>query len=136
MSEDLFRAAKAACGKAYAPYSKLHVGAAIRTASGKIFTGANMENLSYPEGWCAETTALGAMLMAAETPEDRRVVEVAVAADLPTPITPCGGCRQRLSEFAAPDAPVHGCDLTGIRATRAMAALLPAAFDWDGPPEG
>ncbi|MGG7565061.1 cytidine deaminase [Rhodovulum sp. DZ06] len=127
-AEDLFLAALKAREKAHAPYSNFAVGVAIRTESGAIFTGANMENQSYPEGWCAETTAIGHMLMAAKTPADKRIAEVAVAAELSPPITPCGGCRQRLREFSAPETLVHACNLDGPQASYTMAELLPAAF--------
>ncbi|MFT6887797.1 MAG: cytidine deaminase, partial [Paracoccaceae bacterium] len=77
-AEDLFLAALKAREKAYAPHSGFPVGVAIRTASGAIHTGANIENVSYPEGWCAETSAIAHMVMAANTPADRRITEVAV----------------------------------------------------------
>jgi len=126
--EDLWRAALEARAKAYAPFSGFAVGCAIRTESGRVFVGANMENQSFPEGWCAETTALGHMVMAAETEADRTVAEVVVAAELDPPVTPCGGCRQRLAEFGRPDTMVHAADLTAIRASWTLAELLPAAF--------
>ena len=128
-AEDLFIAALKAREKAHAPYSDFAVGVALRTASGAIHTGANMENASYPEGWCAETTAIGHMLMAAVHPEDRRIAEVAVVADHVPPITPCGGCRQRLREFSAPETLVHACNLDGPQASFTMSELLPAAFE-------
>jgi cytidine deaminase len=127
-AEDLFLAALKARDKAYAPHSKFAVGVAIRTASGAIHTGANMENQSFPEGWCAETSAIAHMVMAAITPDDRRITEVAVVADHTPAITPCGGCRQRLAEFGAPETLVHGCGLSGAQASWTLAELLPAAF--------
>lgn len=126
--EDLWRAALEARARAYAPFSGFAVGCAVRTASGRVFAGANMENQSFPEGWCAETTALAHMVMAAERPEDRTVAEVVVAAELDPPVTPCGGCRQRLAEFGRPDTVVHAADLLAIRASWTLAELLPAAF--------
>ena len=84
MSHDLFLAAKAAMAKAYAPYSKFPVGAAIRTENGKIFAGANIEVVSYPEGWCAETTALGHYIMGG----GGRITEVAVIAERMPRVTP------------------------------------------------
>ncbi|MFO7856103.1 MAG: cytidine deaminase [Paracoccaceae bacterium] len=126
--EDLWRAALEARAKAYAPFSGFAVGCAVRTESGRVFVGANMENQSFPEGWCAETTALGHMVMAAATEADRIVAEVVVAAELDPPVTPCGGCRQRLAEFGRPDTMVHAADLTAIRASWTLAELLPAAF--------
>ena len=77
MSHDLFEAAKAAMAKAYAPYSKFPVGAALRTEDGRVFTGANVEVASYPEGWCAETTAIGHLVMDG----GGRIAEVAVVAE-------------------------------------------------------
>ena len=130
-AEDIVVAALKARAKAHAPYSGFAVGVAIRTVSGKIFTGANMENAAYPEGWCAETTAIGHMLMAAMHPDDRRIAEVAVAADHSPPITPCGGCRQRLKEFGAPETLVHACTLDGPQASFTLSELLPASFDLD-----
>ena len=127
-AEDLFLAALKARGQAHAPYSQFPVGVAIRTESGAIHVGANIENTSYPEGWCAETSAISAMVMAARTPADRMIVEVAVCGDLTPPITPCGGCRQRLAEFGKPETLVHACGLNGPDASYTLAELLPAAF--------
>ena len=123
-SADLFAAARTAMRQAYAPYSRFPVGAAIRTESGEIFAGANMENASYPEGWCAETSALAHMVMAGE----RRVADVAVVAERMPLITPCGGCRQRLREFSTAATLVHLCDETGIVETVTLGDLLPKAF--------
>ena len=122
----LFEAARAAMRNAYAPYSKFPVGAAIRTDSGKIFAGSNMENASYPEGWCAETSAIAHMVMAGE----RKIAEVAVVAEKMPRITPCGGCRQRLKEFGTADTLVHLCDATGIVETVKLGDLLPKAFEF------
>ena len=128
-SLDLLRLATKARAKAYAAYSKFPVGVALRTVSGKNYLGCNIENASYPEGWCAETSALSAMVMAANSDEDRQVEEVVVIADHTPPITPCGGCRQRLSEFGAADTVIHAADLDGIKQSFTLAGLLPAAFD-------
>ena len=124
MSHDLFLAAKAAMAKAYAPYSKFPVGAAIRTEDGKIFAGANIEVVSYPEGWCAETTALGHYVMGG----GGRITEIAVIAERLPKVTPCGGCRQRLAEFAGPDARLHLCDNDGVVETVTMGQVLPYGF--------
>ena len=123
--QDLFEAAKAASARCYAPYSEFPVGAALRTASGAVHAGANMENASFPEGWCAETSALAHMVMSGET----RFTEVAVYAPKAARATPCGGCRQRLAEFGDRDARVHLCDETGVVETVRLGDLLPAAFD-------
>jgi cytidine deaminase len=124
MSHDLFLAAKAAMAKAHAPYSKFPVGAALRTEDGRIFAGANIEVASYPEGWCAETTALGHYVMAG----GGRISEVAVVAERMARITPCGGCRQRLAEFAGPQAKIHLCDDSGSVDTVTMGEMLPFGF--------
>ena len=123
--DELFEAARAAMRNAYAPYSKFAVGAAILSDGGKVFAGANMENASYPEGWCAETSAIAHMVMAGE----RRIAEVAVVAEKVPRITPCGGCRQRLREFGSAKTLVHLCDATGIVETVALGDLLPKAFE-------
>lgn len=124
-SADLFAAARAAMARAHVPYSKLPVGAAIRTDKDSVFAGANIENASYPEGWCAETSAIAAMVMAGE----RRIAEVAVVAEKMARITPCGGCRQRLREFGSAATLIHLCDATGIVETVTLGDLLPKAFE-------
>ena len=101
--EALITAAAAARDNAYAPYSRFKVGAAIRAADGRIFVGANVENASYPAGLCAEAAALAAMIAAGA----RRVAELAIVAESAAPVPPCGLCRQRLAEFAGPEAAVH-----------------------------
>lgn len=128
MSRDLFEAARAAMAQAYAPYSKFPVGAAIRTEDGGVFAGANIEIASYPEGWCAETTAIGHMVMAGGS---QRIAEIAVTAERMDRITPCGGCRQRLAEFSSPDTKLHLCDATGVVETLTMGEILPLGFVGD-----
>ena len=125
MSHDLFLAARDAMAKAYAPYSKFPVGAALRTEDGRVFAGANIEVASYPEGWCAETTALGHYVMGG----GGRITEIAVTAERMARITPCGGCRQRLAEFAGPQAKRYLCDETGVVETVTMGDLLPLGFE-------
>jgi cytidine deaminase len=127
MSHDLFLAAKTAMAKAYAPYSKFPVGAALRTADGKIYSGANIEVASYPEGWCAETTALGHYIMGG----GGKITEIAVVAERMPRVTPCGGCRQRLAEFAQADTRLHLCDETGVVETVTMGEMLPYGFAGD-----
>ena len=124
MAEDLHAAAVAAMRNAHAPYSNFPVGAAVRASSGKIFGGCNVENASYPEGCCAETTAIGHMVMAGE----KSIAEVAVVAEKMSAITPCGGCRQRLAEFGTAHTLIHLCDQAGIRETVTLGELLPMAF--------
>jgi cytidine deaminase len=137
MDRALFEAARQARERAHAPYSDFPVGCALRTESGEVYVGCNVENASYPEGWCAETTAIAHMVAAAPPGPGRRIAAVAVVAS-PVDgrlISPCGGCRQRLAEFAGPDTVVDMVDPAGERSGRlTMADLLPAAFALDGRP--
>ena len=109
---------------AYAPYSNFKVGAALKTASGKVFVGCNVENVAYPEGTCAEAGAIAAMIAAGET----AFVEAAVIAESPAPVPPCGGCRQKLAEFAAEDARITMATTDGKTSEMAVSELLPGAF--------
>jgi cytidine deaminase len=122
--DELVAAARAARDSAYAPYSKFAVGAAVLDEQGRIHAGCNVENAAYPQGWCAEASAIAAMVMAG----GRRIMAVAVCAVAPEPVTPCGGCRQKLREFAADDCPVWVADLGGHRATHTLGSLLPHSF--------
>lgn len=121
---ELIAAARAVRANAYAPYSKFAVGAAVLDEHGRIHAGANVENAAYPQGWCAEASALAAMVAAG----GRRVLAVAVCAEAETPVTPCGGCRQKLREFAAEDCPVLIADMKVQQATHTLGALLPHGF--------
>ena len=127
MENDLFEAAREAMSKAHAPYSKFPVGAAIRAEDGKIYTGANIENLSFPQGWCAEPTAIGCMIMGG----GRKIVEMAVIAEKLPLCPPCGGCRQKIAEFATAKTPIYLCDETGVKKTMTMEELLPHSFATD-----
>jgi cytidine deaminase len=109
---------------AYAPYSNFKVGAAIRSASGAVHLGVNVENAAYPEGTCAEAGAIAAMVAAGDT----RIAEVAVIADAPRPVPPCGGCRQKLAEFGAGDVKVTLATTRGAVLETTVAELLPGAF--------
>ncbi len=124
MTDDLLAAALAVQANAHAPYSGFRVGAAVRTASGRIFAGCNVENASFPEGICAEAAAIGAMVSAGE----REIAEVLTVADGDDLTTCCGGCRQRLREFAAGTTLVHAAGPDGVRQTFTLAELLPASF--------
>jgi homotetrameric cytidine deaminase len=121
----LLAAAEAVMRNAYAPYSHFPVGAALRTPSGAIHVGANVENAAYPQGQCAEASAIGAMVAAGES----RISAVAVVAEKLDVCPPCGGCRQRLKEFAAPDTPVYLGRPGGAVETTSVGELLPLAFD-------
>ena len=121
---ELLKAARAVRENAHAPYSGFKVGAALRAGSGRVYAGCNVENASYPEGTCAETGALAALVAAGET----EITEVAIIADSPTPIPPCGGCRQRLAEFGAGQVPITMATLSGNVKTDTLGALLPGAF--------
>jgi homotetrameric cytidine deaminase len=121
---ELLTMARAAAGRAYAPYSSFPVGAAVRTADGRRYAGANVENAAYPQGQCAEASAIGAMVAGG----GGRVVEVVVAAPSAEECAPCGGCRQRLREFGDQDTPVHLADMERVRRTTSIAELLPLSF--------
>lgn len=109
---------------AYAPYSGFKVGAAVRAKSGAVYTGCNVENAAYPEGTCAEAGAIAAMVAAGEI----EVAEVAVIADSPDPVTPCGGCRQKLAEFSGGRTIVTMATMDGQVLEMRLAELLPGAF--------
>ena len=120
----VFAAARDAREKAYAPYSRFKVGAAVRGASGRIYAGCNVENAAYPVGTCAEAGAIAAMIAGGDT----RIAEALVLAESPEPVTPCGACRQRLAEFAGVDTRVHSADDAGLRVTFTLQELLPYGF--------
>jgi len=120
----LLQSARAAQAHAYAPYSHFHVGAAVLDDQGRVHAGCNVENAAYPQGVCAEAGALSAMVLAGST----RVLALAVVGDGAGLVTPCGGCRQKLREFAAPDTPVLVADREQLRARFTLAQLLPESF--------
>ena len=120
----LIEAARAARDNAHAPYSKFRVGAAVLDEQGRIHAGCNVENAAYPQGWCAETSALAHLVTAG----GRRVLAVAVVGVADDPVTPCGGCRQKLREFADEDCPIWVADLDTTRARFTLGELLPASF--------
>lgn len=119
--------ARQALGRAHAPYSRFRVGASVRAASGRLYAGCNVENASHPVGQCAEASAIGAMVTAG----DRRIVEVVLVTERAEPCSPCGRCRQQISEFADADTPIHLCGPEGLRLTATLGQLLPLAFDAD-----
>ena len=120
----LFQAAKLAMESAYAPYSHFRVGAAILTKTGAIYQGCNVENAAYPQSQCAEANAIAMMVLAGQ----REIVKIAVCADSAPAVTPCGGCRQKINEFALADTEILSCDATGIRARYVHGQLLPHSF--------
>jgi cytidine deaminase len=120
----LFDAAKGAFARAYAPYSRFHVGAAIRDEAGRIHAGCNVENAAYPAGTCAEAGAIAAMIASG----GKRITEIVVIGAGEGLCTPCGACRQRIREFAAPDCPIHVAGPGGIRRSFTLEALLPHSF--------
>jgi homotetrameric cytidine deaminase len=121
---DLLAAARAVMGRAYAPYSGFHVGVALRAPDGSLHVGANVENASYPQGQCAETSAIGALVAAGH----RQIVAAAVIGDGEVPCVPCGGCRQRLRELMPLDATVHLLADGGAHERMTLEALLPRSF--------
>jgi len=133
MDRELFEAARTVRQRAHAPYSKYLVGAAVRAADGTIYTGCNVENASFPEGWCAETSAIAAMIAASSLEPGRRIAAICVVADQIDGrfVTPCGGCRQRLAEFSHPDTAVHVANADGIGRTFRLDDLLPEAFSME-----
>lgn len=127
MDARMFELARDAMDKAHAPYSGFAVGAAVKGANGRFYAGCNVENASYPEGWCAETTAIAAMVMDGET----RIAEIVVVGGGEALVTPCGGCRQRIREFAGDDVAIHVCSPEGLRRTLSLGELLPLSFGPD-----
>ena len=119
--------ARGALANAHAPYSRLRVGACVRSASGRLYAGCNVENVAYPLGQCAEANAVGSMVAAG----DRRLVEAVIVTERAEPCPPCGGCRQLLAEFAGPDARIHLCGPEGVRVTTTLGELLPLGFGPD-----
>ena len=122
---DLIAAASEARLKAYAPYSKFLVGAAVRDERGQIHGGCNVENAAYPQGWCAETSAIAAMVMSG----GKAIAEMAVIGTGDLLCTPCGGCRQKIREFAKGNVKIHMCGEDGkVKQTFTLDELLPASF--------
>jgi cytidine deaminase len=133
MRPDLFDAARSIRERAHAPYSRYLVGAVLVTEAGSVHAGCNVENGAFPEGWCAETSAIAHMVAASLPGPGRRIAEICVVADRIEGrlVTPCGGCRQRIAEFGSPETLVHASDPDGSGKTYRLADLLPAAFALD-----
>jgi cytidine deaminase len=120
----LHAAARAARERAYAPYSQFRVGAALLDEQGRVHAGCNVENAAYPLGQCAEASALAQLVLAG----GQRIAAALVLGVAATPVTPCGGCRQRLREFADDALPVWAADPTGLRQRYTLGELLPSSF--------
>jgi cytidine deaminase len=121
---EMLAAARTARGRAYAPYSGFAVGAALLDEQGRIHPGANVENAAYPQGLCAEAAALAHLVVAG----GRRVLAAVVVGQGAEPVTPCGGCRQKLREFASADLPIWVADMQETRGRFTLGELLPASF--------
>lgn len=124
LTDNLFRLACEARNKAYAPYSQFQVGAAIESTSGNVYTGGNVENVSYPIGTCAEESAIAAMINGG----DRQIRNILVVAGGQELIAPCGACLQRIKEFSTPETTIFLADTTGIKKTLKIQDLLPFGF--------
>jgi cytidine deaminase len=125
VSADLIAAAVAVRRMAHAPYSRFAVGAAVRDEQGRVFGGCNVENAAYPQGWCAEASAIAALVAAG----GKAITEVAVVGGGDRLVTPCGGCRQKLREFASDEVGIHCCAEDGrLIRTFTLAELLPFSF--------
>jgi cytidine deaminase len=122
--DELLAAARAARLRAHAPYSQFRVGAALLDEAGRIHAGCNVENAAYPQGLCAEAGALARLVAEG----GQRVAAVVVVGEGPQPCTPCGGCRQKLREFAADATPVIVADTRAVRARFTLGELLPSSF--------
>ncbi|WP_272698840.1 cytidine deaminase [Desulfovibrio sp. Fe33] len=123
-TDELIRMATKARDNAYAPYSGHPVGAALVTEQGRTFSGCNVENAAYPLGCCAEQSAISAMVLAG----GGVIRELVVVGPSDEPCTPCGGCRQRIREFAGPDTIVRACNERGPLLTMTVDELLPESF--------
>lgn len=124
-TDKLLTTAAHARQQAYAPYSDFSVGAAVLGNNGKIYAGANVENISYPCGTCAEQSAIAAMI----ADGCREISEILIIAETKDPITPCGACLQRIKEFSGSQTIVHLANLTGIVKSLNFNEFLPLAFN-------
>ncbi len=122
--QELFDAAVAVQANAYVPYSHFPVGAAVRSATGRVYVGCNVENAAYPQGWCAEASAIAAMVSAGE--RELAVVLTVCEGDMLS--TCCGGCRQKIREFATAATVIHAAGPEGVRKSYSIEELLPDSF--------
>ncbi len=123
-TQKLFELAKTSFKNAHCPYSHFAVGAAILSDNGKFYSGCNVENVSYPEGTCAESGAIAAMI----NDGGKKIAEILILGNGNELITPCGGCRQRICEFATPTTLIHLADMNGVVETLTINDLLPHSF--------
>ncbi|WP_424931386.1 cytidine deaminase [Amaricoccus macauensis] len=124
---DLIKVALAAQAQAHAPYSGFKVGAALLADDGEVYSGCNVENVAFPEGTCAEAGAISAMILGGA----REIREIVVAADSPLPVPPCGGCRQKIAEFAKPGTVIVMAGPEGEKGRTTLGELLPGSFGAD-----
>lgn len=122
--DEMLQMAREAMDRAYAPYSGFAVGAAVKAKSGRLYAGCNVENAAYPAGSCAEQGAISAMILGGDT----QIQEMVVMGNGEHLVSPCGSCRQRIREFAAPDAVIRICDRNGVRKSMTLDELLPVSF--------
>jgi cytidine deaminase len=122
--EALIAAARSVRDNAHAPYSRFKVGAALLDEQGRVHRGCNVENAAYPQGVCAEAGAVAAMVAAG----GKRILAAVVVGEGPQLVTPCGGCRQKLREFASDDTPIVVADMQQVRARFTIGELLPHSF--------
>jgi cytidine deaminase len=122
--QQLIEWSKRAREKAYVPYSKFAVGAALLMGDGEVVTGCNIENAAYPLCNCAERTAIFKAVSEGRTD----IREIAVVADTDGPVSPCGSCRQVMAEFCQPDTPVYLANLKGDVRVTSVGELLPYSF--------
>lgn len=122
--DELLAAARSVQRFAHVPYSHFPVGAAIRTVSGRVYVGCNVENAAYPEGVCAEGGAISAMVAGG----DAAIDTIVTVCDGEMLSTPCGGCRQKIREFASADTVVRCAGSDGFVTQYSMAQLLPDSF--------
>lgn len=122
--ENLVRLAGEAKEKAYVPYSKFHVGAALYADNGKVYTGCNVENASYGAAICAERTAV----VKAISDGAKKILALAVSSDSNNPTMPCGICRQFISEFCSPNMPLYLSNHSGEYETYSFEEILPHSF--------
>ena len=122
--EKLFLEAKKVRENAHVPYSQFKVGAAFLTEKDTVVAGCNVENAAYPQSQCAEASAIGNLISCGYT----KIKEVVVIGSGDLLCSPCGGCRQRLREFASLDTLIHMCNMDGHLKTSSLAELLPDSF--------